>query len=109
MKFESGFLTFVLFVLIRQCVCHREFVADDDGGVGDDDFCPATVASTDCDDKKSDLQIPASWVTYLHSYEEAKLKSLKSCKGDRLVENVTLFCQYAVTIEEDLKTFPKIR
>ena len=109
MKFgTAGILNLVLLVLINRCFCHREFVAEEDDD-DDADFCPALATSKDCDDKRSDLQIPASWVTYLHKYEEAKLKSAKVCKGDRLVENVSLLCQFAATIEEDLKIFPKIR
>lgn len=111
-KLETGIFAFVSLVLIHQCFGHREFVSDDDNfgldGV-DGEYCPASAASKDCDDKKSDLHIPASWVTYLHNYEEAKIKSLKLCKGDRVVENVTIFCQFAVTIEDDLKAFTKIR
>ena len=114
---QFSILCFVLFLTIESSQCHLE----------NDDVCPVP-SSVDCDknddvieckhktadasidlNKSSDEKIPPSWVNYLHNYEESKLNSLKSCKGEVLLEGVSLHCNYAKTIRNDLQIFNKIR
>jgi hypothetical protein len=64
-------MNFRLFVFVAAAALHaasgRESDSWDDSG-----FCPARSeceASVD----RTDADIPASWVGYLHSYEEAKM------------------------------------
>lgn len=93
----------VLF-LLQQClalsVCQS--IVDN---VREDDVCHA---KSDGCTSESQLDLPPSWVVYLHSYESAKLKASKSCKGTVVIENIPLHCEYANAIREDLKIFNKI-
>jgi len=107
MNFEIESKILILMFTVVQCFCHSDFSAGEAEG-----FCLASSTKKDCQEnsgKSSDLRIPPSWVAYLHSYEEAKLKSTKLCKGTTEIEGVPVFCRFAKTIQDDLKVFNKIR
>ena len=109
MKTKLLMLTFVCdLLLLLLLLSDIVFCCDEAYRVSEnkEGFCEATPAKNDCHDD-SQLNIPASWVGYLHSFEEAILS--KQCKGDAFVEDVAVHCSYAETIKEDLKDFLKIR
>ena len=70
-----------------------DYKSDDVTGCRSDEFL-------DSEDK-----IPPSWVNYLHNYEDSKLKWAKSCKGDVVIEDVSINCNFAKTIQDDLHFF----
>ena len=97
----------VLNFLIKLCLCHQPVVSNDN----DDDVCLAAASSVtaDCKTENFEIRIPPSWVNYLHNYEQAKLNHAKACKEDVSLENVSINCNYAKTIQDDLKIFTQIR
>lgn len=99
-------LVLIIVKCIDLCFClQSEDVTDSEG------VCEAASSfDGDCDviKERPDI-IPSSWVVYLHNIEEAKLNHAKGCKDSNVILNdISIHCSFAETIQKDLKIFKTI-
>ena len=100
-------LVLIIVKCIDLCFCLRNEHETDNDGV----CAAASSFDGDCDviKERPDI-IPPSWVVYLHNIEDAKLNNAKGCKdADVILNDISVHCSFAKTIQKDLKIFKTIK